>query len=83
MQMYRYMQKRLRLKTVEHLAEQFAATAMEDKENIKMKQDYDENVRHEMEESEMRAREMRRRIQEQREREEEEKRRREEEIKKV
>ena len=48
-----------------------------------MKQEHDEDVRHQLEESEMRTREMYRRRMEQREKEEEEKRRREEEIKKV
>lgn len=77
------MQHRLRLKTVEHLAEQFAARGMREKENIKMKQDYDEDVKQQMQESEMRDREMRRKIIEEREKEEQEKKKREEEIKKV
>ena len=48
-----------------------------------MKQEYDEDVKHQVEESEMRDREMQRKLLEQKEKEEEEKRRREEEIKKV
>lgn len=79
----RYIEKRLRVKRVEHLAEQFAATGMKDKEDIKMKQEYDEDVRHQVEESEMRSRELHRKLMEQKEKEEEEKRKREEEIKKV
>ena len=68
---------------MEHLAEQFSATGTKDKESIKMKQEYEEDVRHQVEESELRAMELRQRLQEQREKEELEKKRREEEIKKV
>ena len=81
--LYRHIQQRLRIKTVEHLAEQFSASGVKDKENIKMKQEYDEDVRHQLEESELRSRERQQKLLEQREREEEEKKRREEEIKKV
>ena len=68
---------------MEHLAEQFAASGMKERENIKMRQDYDEDVKHEVELSEMRERELRRKLVEEREKEEEEKRKREEELKKV
>ena len=68
---------------VEHLADQFAAASTTERENIRMRQEYDDDVRHQMEESEMRDREMRRRLLEQKEKEQEEKKRREEEIKKV
>lgn len=81
--MIRNIQRRLRLKTIEHLAEQFSARNASEREDVKMKQAYDEDVRHQMEESEMRDREMKRKIAEEREREEMEEKRREEEIKKV
>ena len=79
----RNIQRRLRLKTIEHLVEQFSASSASEREDVKMKQAYDEDVRHEMEESEMREREMRRKTTEEREKEEMEQKRREEEIKKV
>ena len=78
----RNIQRRLRLKTIEHLVEQFSASSASEREDVKMKQAYDD-VRHEMEESEMREREMRRKTIEEREKEEMEQKRREEEIKKV
>ena len=79
----RYIQQRMCFKMVEHLAEQLGAATMRDRENIRMKQEYDEDVKHQVEESEMRDREMQRKLLEQKEKEEEEKRQREEEIKKV
>ena len=77
------MQRRQRLKTVEHLAEQFAACSAREQENVRMKQAYDEDVKQQMEQSERREREMQRKLLEEREKQEIEQKRQEEEIKKV
>ena len=78
------MQRRIRLRTVERLAEQFASRFTMGGEKDKAKQAYDEDVKRQMEESERRARETRRKlVEEERERKEEERKRREEEIKQV
>jgi hypothetical protein len=77
------MQRRHRLKTIEHLAEQFSASGMREKENLKMKQAYDEDVKQQLEESAMRDMEMQRKLLEERAEREKEQKRREEEIRKV
>lgn len=80
---HRYMQRRLRLKTIEHLAEQFSAHGMREEENVKIKQAYDEDAKQQMKESEIREREMQHKLHEAKELQEKEQRRREEEIKQV
>ena len=77
------MQRRHRLKTIEHLAEQFSASGMREKENIKMKQAYDEDVKQQLEESALRDIEMQRKLLEEKAEREKEQKRREEEIRKV
>ena len=80
---FRNMQRRHRLKTIEHLAEQFSASDMREKENIKMKQAYDEDVKQQLEESALRDIEVQRKLLEEKAEREKEQKRREEEIRKV
>lgn len=77
------MQRRHRLKTIEHLAEQFSASGMRERENIKMKQAYDEDVKQQLDESALRDIEMQRKLLEEKAEREKEQKRKEEEIRKV
>ena len=79
----RYLERRVHLKTVEHLAQQFSHVQTADREN-QLKQAYEEDVKRQMEESEKREREIREMLlEEERKRKEVERKKREEEIRHV
>ena len=81
--MCRYLERRVRLKTVEHLAQQFSHVQTADREN-QLKQAYEEDVKRQMEESEKRERAIREMLlEEERKRKDAEHKKREEEIRQV